>query len=262
MAARRKEVSPYTHRKLSEESIRGEHRALRHFCKWLLKHKLISENPMDLVEAPSPTETVPRIATDQTAITLALAAGGSKYPLRDQALVLVLADTGARLSEFLGITIDNLVITHDVDGDHGEVRLLGKGRRRRRLLIGRTALTTLCDWIAERPPEAGSCIWWSDRGAPLTESGVRLILRRLSRRAGLPEDINPHAFRHGCAVDAITHGADLRTVQLLLGHSQITTTVHYLALADQAIKTSHDRISDARFGALELARPATHPRPS
>jgi integrase/recombinase XerC/integrase/recombinase XerD len=242
LAQRRREVSPASHA--------GEHRALRRWCNWLLEKQLIAENPMVLVDRPKPVDTVPRVATANIVLSLVAAANDSKYPARDRALILTLADTGARLSEFLQITMDNLQIVHSDGVDYGQAWIVGKGARRRRLLIGPDATTELTCWIAERPPEAEKTIWWSDRGNPLSESGVRLILKRLSDRAGLDEHINPHAFRHGCAVDFLEHGGDIRNLQLILGHTQLTTTARYLQLVDRQIREAHDRVSAARFAHL------------
>jgi site-specific recombinase XerD len=183
---------------------------------------------------------------------LFLAANDSQQPLRDRALVLVLADTGARLSEFLAITLTNLQVVHEEHGDYGQVVILGKGRKRRKLLIGPAAMSALAAWIAERPDDAGDCIWCHDHGAPLKAAGVRMILRRLSQRANLKKIMNPHAFRHGFAVTFLEFGGDIRTLQLTLGHADITTTARYLQLVDTSVRETHDRISRQRFASLPL----------
>jgi site-specific recombinase XerD len=239
LATRQDEVAPST--------VAGEYRALRRFINWCLTQELLTVNPLAKVEAPREPETVPRIATAETALLLVAAADSGRWPQRDRALVMALADSGARVSELLSMTTQNLHVIHKADGDHGEVLLIGKGRRRRRLLFGRVAMREVQAWIAARPPEAGTWIWWGERGSPLTRYGVRLLLDRLSHRAGLPEVINPHAFRHGCAIDNLVNGADVRTVQLILGHRNVATTIRYLHLADQVVADAHDKLSDRRW---------------
>ncbi len=241
-------------REISHASLAGEHRTFRRFCSWLKGRGYIADNPMDKIARPGRSDPPePTVATTAIVKQLLLAANESKYPLRDRALLLVLADSGARLSEFLSISLRNLQVVHDANGyDYGQVVIVGKGRKRRKLLIGPAAMSELAAWIADRPPEARDCIWWSDQGGPLKAAGVRMILRRLSLRAGLPKTINPHAFRHGFAVSYLELGGDIRTLQLTLGHADITTTARYLQLVDTSIKQVHDRISLVRFASLPL----------
>jgi integrase/recombinase XerD len=238
---------------ISHASLAGEHRTFRRFCSWLVTRGYLAASPMEHIARPGRADPPePTVATTAVVKQLLFAANGSKRPLRDRALLIVLADTGARLSEFLAITMANLQVVHEQHVDYGQVVILGKGRKRRKLLIGPAAMSELAAWITERPPEAGDCIWWSDQGRPLKASGVRMILRRLSARAGLKKTINPHAFRHGFAVAFLEAGGDIRTLQLDLGHADITTTARYLQLVDTSVRQVHHRISRQRFETLPL----------
>lgn len=240
LAARRGEVA--------HASFMGEHRAFRRFCSWLVARKHIPSNPMTEIERPRRADPPPpNVATTEIIWRLLAAADDSRYPLRDRALVLVLADTGARLSEFLAITMDNLQVIHQNGVEYGRAVVVGKGRKRRPLLIGPDAMSALAAWIAERPDAAGNCIWWSDQGAPLTGTGVQQVLLRLSKRAGLKRSMGPHSFRHGFAVEFLDHGGNIRTLQLLMGHENILTTARYLQLADKSVQNAHEQVSELRF---------------
>lgn len=233
---------------VAHSSFAGEHRAFRRFCSWLVARKHMPNNPMLEIERPRRADPpAPNVATDEIVLRLLEAANGSKFARRDRAIVMVLADTGARLSEFLAITMTNLQVIHERGVEYGRAVIVGKGRKRRVLMIGPAAMSELAAWITERPPEAGDCIWWSEQGQPLTATGIQQILRRLSKRAGLKRVMNPHSFRHGFALAGIANGEDIRTVQYMLGHSQITTTARYLSLSDKMVSDAHDRVSESRF---------------
>lgn len=233
---------------VSHATFAGEHRAFRRFCSWLEKRGYLDRNPMLAIDRPRHADPPPpKVATKPIINRLLVAANDSRWPLRDRALVLVLADTGARLSEFLAITEDNLQIIHRPEADFGRAVIVGKNNKRRPLLIGPAAMSELAAWLVERPPDAGRVIWVSEQGGSLTCVGVQQLLRRLSQRAGLPQAINPHAFRYGAAVEFLELGGDIRRLQLMLGHSDIKMTEHYLQLTDLSVSDEHARVSEQRF---------------
>jgi integrase/recombinase XerD len=207
--------------------------ATRSFFRHLQLLGAREDNPAAELELPRRARTLPRTLSPAEAERLVEAAGGvAPRDLRDRALVELLYGAGLRISEALGLA------RSDVDLDGRLLRALGKGDKERIVPMGRPAVDAVTRYLArgrpflERRPRPE--LFLNARGGPLSRSGAFLILRRLAAVAGLePERIHPHLLRHSFATHLLEGGADLRSVQEMLGHADLSTTELYTHVTDR-----------------------------
>lgn len=205
--------------------------ALRGFYKWLLLDKRISSDPTEYVEAKSKEKNLPRfLAEPEVTELIGLATPVAATPvarameLRDLALVEVLYAAGLRAAESVALRVA------DIDLDLGRLLVRGKGDKERIVPIGRSAVATLRLYLAEGRPvlEKGARSRVLRRQAFLSRTGGPLLRQQVWRIVhGLNAKTSPHMLRHSCATHMVEHGADLRSVQTLLGHADISTTQVY-----------------------------------
>ncbi|MGC8634549.1 MAG: tyrosine-type recombinase/integrase [Candidatus Limnocylindrales bacterium] len=178
--------------------------------------------------------------------------------LRDRAIVETAYAAGLRISELAGLHIG------DLDLRHGEVRVLGKGRKERVSLLGRPAMEALAAYLAgARPqlqartqaPDVGT-VFLNARGGPLGVRGIRLRIDRLARLAGLPSGVSPHTLRHSFASHLLEGGADLRVVQELLGHSSLATTQLYTHVSPRRLRRAYIAAHPRAGGLLPPTAPS------
>jgi integrase/recombinase XerD len=234
--------------------------AVRALYRWLVAEELLETDPTSSMETPRLPRPLPKaLAEDQVmallgAVEDAVAADRAPLALRDLALLEVLYGTGARISEVCGLGFG------DVDLDGALVRLFGKRSKERIVPLGRPAIRALAEWFDEGRPALVPATWRSRddadavflgaRGSRLTRQGAWLVLQRWSRTVGLADQVSPHVLRHSCATHLLDHGADIRTVQELLGHASISTTQIYTRVATerlwQAYRDAHPRAGSTR----------------
>jgi integrase/recombinase XerD len=192
-----------------------------------------SDNPAAELELPRRARTLPRTLSPGEAERLIEAANGATpRSLRDRALVELLYGAGLRVSEALGL--DKAAV--DLDGRL--VRCLGKGSKERVVPIGREAVESLRRYLARGRPYLDKRhrpeLFLNAQGGALTRAGAFLVLRRLAATAGLePERVHPHLLRHSFATHLLEGGADLRSVQEMLGHADLSTTERYTHVSDR-----------------------------
>jgi integrase/recombinase XerD len=207
--------------------------ATRSFFRHLQLLGARADNPAAELELPRRARTLPRTLSPAEAERLVEAASGAApRDLRDRALVELLYGAGLRISEALGLA------RSDIDLEGRLLRALGKGDKERIVPMGRPAVDAVTRYLArgrpylERRPRPE--LFLNARGGPLTRSGAFLILRRLAAVAGLePERIHPHLLRHSFATHLLEGGADLRSVQEMLGHADLSTTELYTHVSDR-----------------------------
>jgi integrase/recombinase XerD len=191
------------------------------------------DNPAAAVELPRRTRTLPRTLSPGEAERLIAAANGiTPRALRDRALVELLYGCGLRVSEAVGLEKGG------VDLDDRLVRVTGKGGKERIVPVGRQAVDALRRYLARGRPYLDRRhrpeLFLNAKGGPLTRAGAFLILRRLAATAGLePERVHPHLLRHSFATHLLEGGADLRSVQEMLGHADLATTELYTHVSDR-----------------------------
>src|SRR5579862_8396983 len=212
------------------------------------------DNPAAAVQLPRRPRRLPRTLSAGEAERLVGAANGiAPRDLRDRALVELLYGAGLRVSEAVGLD-------RDVDLDERVVRVIGKGGKERIVPVGRQAVAALRRYLARGRPYLDRRhrpeLFLNAKGGPLTRAGAFLILRRLAEKAGLePERIHPHLLRHSFATHLLEGGADLRSVQEMLGHADLATTELYTHVSDSRRRALYFQAHPhARRGGREKGR--------
>mgnify|MGYP001607227811 CR=1 FL=1 len=206
-----------------------------------MRETLIVSDPTAQVDAPRLGQGLPRTPTEEQVEAL-LRAPETSGPLglRDRAMLETLYATGLRVSELVGLRISQLNI------GAGLVRIIGKGDRERLVPLGEEALAWLSRFLSlERPAllrgRDSDAVFPTARGAPMTRQAFWHNLRRYARKAGIAQPLSPHSLRHAFATHLLNHGADLRVVQMLLGHADLSTTQIYTQVARERLKGLHAR---------------------
>jgi site-specific recombinase XerD len=228
---------------LAPSSMAGRVRTIKAFGTWVAAELDLPANPVRGVPIPRvPEQLVPSLRDPEISL-LVRAAGESRHPHRDVALVLLMIDTGMRLSEVAGLKVG------DVDLVEGRCRVMGKGSRERVVPIGRRARKALRVWISSRrpPPVTSAPLFVGPRGSRLSLRGVHQLIRRLTRRARIETRCSPHVLRHTFARAFLTNGGDVFSLQRILGHSprSIQVTRRYVDLLDEDLRAIHRLASPA-----------------
>jgi len=232
--------------RLKEEGLSPRSRArilvsLRMFHKFLFAEKLSSANPTVNIEAPRSLNSLPRIlSSDDVDRLLQSPSGQSPLALRDRAMFELLYATGLRVSELAQLKVSNLHI------QVGYIMTLGKGSKERIVPMGESAMTALTDYLSQGRPQLGKdilspCVFLNRSGKGLTRQGVWKIIGRRAAQAGISRKITPHTLRHSFATHLLENGADLRAVQTMLGHADISTTQIYTHVTRERLKKIHEQ---------------------
>lgn len=219
-------------RKLKPRSATRAFAAVRGLHKFLILEKATTENPTATVEQPRWSKPLPHVLTLEEVDKL-LAAPKTDTPkgLRDQALLEVLYATGLRVSELVGLRMDG------VNVDLGFVRCMGKGSKERIVPMGESAASAVSTYLASRKiRKPTNYVFLSNRGDKLSRSGFWRILQGYGLQAGIRKKLTPHVLRHSFATHLLERGADLRAVQTMLGHSNISTTEIYTHVMRERLK--------------------------
>lgn len=212
-------------------AVRGWHR----FCTL---EGMTAADAADDVRPPAPPRRLPKaISThDVERLLDAAGAGEGAVPLRDRALLELLYSTGARISEAIGLDVDDI----DLDRGRASVRLLGKGGKERVVPVGSFAVDAVGAYLVRARPAfaAGRCpaLFLNTRGDRLSRQSAWAVLRRAGERAGLASPVSPHTLRHSFATHLLAGGADIRVVQELLGHASVTTTQLYTRVTADSLR--------------------------
>jgi integrase/recombinase XerD len=215
--------------------------AVRAYLRHLTLIGTRSDNPAASIAGPRRARTVPRTLSPAEAERLVETAGGtSPRAMRDRALVELLYGAGLRVSEAIGL------VKASVDLDQRIVRVVGKGSKERLVPLGRPAADAVRRYMALGRPHLDRRhrpdLFLNARGGALTRAGAFLILRRLADRAGLePGRVHPHLLRHSFATHLLEGGADLRSVQEMLGHADVGTTERYTHVSDRHRREAYFR---------------------
>ena len=215
--------------------------AYRRFYRYLLREGVIARDPTAQVEMPKVGRRLPHSLTEADVDAL-LAAPDTAKPLghRDRTMLEVLYATGVRVTELINLKLSQ------VNLNQGVLRIIGKGDRERLIPLGDEAQ----DWLQQFVPGARAIIlagrqteflFPTRRGGPMTRQTFWYLVRRHAVKAGIEKKLSPHTVRHAFATHLLNHGADLRVVQLLLGHSDVSTTQIYTHVARERMKELHAR---------------------
>jgi integrase/recombinase XerD len=221
--------------------------AVRSLHKFLVREGDAEDDPAEGVARPKVPRTLPRpLTVDEVAALVAAPGNGAPVALRDRAILETLYGAGLRISELVGMDVD------DVDLEVGSVRAVGKGSRERVVPLGRYGVGALKAYLVRgRPTLASSrtrgALFLNQRGGRLTRQGCNNIIKAMARRAGIRKRVTPHMLRHSFATHLLEGGADVRVVQELLGHASVATTQIYTLV-------TKDRLRQVYFDAHPRAR--------
>jgi len=216
------------HKTHAKASIGRKVAALRRFFGFLADEGVIKRDPMVGFATPKQeVPLVPFLTVDEVFRLLGCVSGTGAMPARDRAIMEVLYSSGLRVSELVGLD------WQDVDFNLGIVRVLGKGTKERIVPIGDVALKSLREWADyqaqrwNRPARGGTAIFLNRFGSRITTRSVARIVEKYLRAASIPLRMGPHGLRHTFATHLLNGGADLRSIQELLGHASLSTTQRY-----------------------------------
>ena len=225
---------------LSARSVARNLSAMKGFHKFLVGERIVAHNPTLNIDPPKRSKTLPSVLS-QAETERILDQPDSKQPLgiRDKAILETLYATGIRVSELVGLKQSNLQL------DLGVIRVMGKGSKERIVPIG----TSATEWIKKyrvsvrsslvKRNDTHDVVFLNVRGRPMTRMAVWNIVHRYTETAGIRKDVHPHTFRHSFATHLLEGGADLRAVQEMLGHSDISTTQIYTHIDREYLKEVH-----------------------
>jgi len=225
--------------KLESRTVARQLVTLRNFFRFAQIQDLIPEDPSINLESPKIRRHLPGyLRLEEVEKLLEQPDSGTPTGLRDRAMLEVLYSTGLRVSELIGLGVS------DLDSKVGCVRCIGKGDKERIVPVGKKALTMVDKYLREGRPQllrnarasAGPALFVNRRGVALSRVGVWKILSAYGRRAGLRVALTPHMLRHSFATHLLERGADLRSVQLMLGHADISTTQIYTHVVEERLK--------------------------
>ena len=225
-------------KQLAKRTLARRLSCLRSFFRFLCREGVLKQNPAAGVPTPRLDHRLPTFLDEGQMVRLLDAPALDRWQgLRDHAILETLYSTGMRVSELTGLGLD------DLDDISGTVLVRGKGKRERLCPIGKTACGAIHRYLAQRPRrlKTPSALFVSQKGVRLTVRHLDRLLHRYAKRAQLPISITPHSLRHSFATHLLDRGADLRSVQELLGHQSLSTTQIYTHITPQRLKRVYEQ---------------------
>ncbi|MFH1518949.1 MAG: tyrosine recombinase XerC [Candidatus Omnitrophota bacterium] len=231
----RKFLSLLSEKKLNKRSISRKISTLKSFFRFILREGLAKSNPAVSLIYPRLDKLLPNFLTEQEVSNfLKIPKGKELLDLRDKAILEFLYSSGARVAEMVALKKEN------IDFISGIAKVKGKGRKERLLPLGEPALNSLKRYLDKRTDNNYS-LFVNKRSGTLTDRGVRDIIYKYMQKSAKVLKISPHTFRHSFATHLLNRGADLRSVQELLGHSSISTTQIYTHLTIDSLKSVYQK---------------------
>ena len=213
--------------------------SLRRFYRFALRESLVGVDPTIRIETPKLPRSLPKSLSEEDVERLIEAPDtNTDLGLRDRAMLETLYATGLRVSELVGLQVTELSLSD------GVVRVTGKGSKTRLVPLGEQAVEWLMRYLAEGRPailqrRLNDHLFVTQRGDGMTRQAFWYLIKRYAARAGITVTLSPHVLRHAFATHLLNHGADLRVVQMLLGHADISTTQIYTHVARERLKQLH-----------------------
>ncbi|PTY86930.1 site-specific tyrosine recombinase XerD [Heyndrickxia sporothermodurans] len=216
--------------------------SVRSFHQFLLREKATDNDPSVHIETPQTERNLPKVLSlSEVEALLDAPSETGILPLRDKAMLELLYATGIRVSELINLNLDDLHLTM------GFVRCIGKGNKERIIPIGKTASTILESYLKDSRPKLRSkqyqteALFLNHHGNRLTRQGFWKILKSLAKKANIEKELTPHTLRHSFATHLLENGADLRAVQEMLGHADISTTQIYTHVSKTRLKDVYSK---------------------
>lgn len=234
----RKYLAVLKEKNLSARSIGRRLSALRSFFKFLTREGYLKTNPILILSSPKLEKHLPDFLTEEEVAKLIESAFGrsekDERGLRDRAVLETFYSTGMRISEVAGLS------TQDIDFISGTLKVFGKGKKERIVPIGEAAIASIRRYLEKRKKQ-NEALFLNKNGTRISTRGMRDIFEKYVHLAGIRHGISPHTLRHSFATHLLNRGADLRTVQELLGHANLSTTQIYTHLTTERLKSIYDK---------------------
>ena len=212
---------------------------IKNFHTYLLKQKLVKEDISEFIERPKLRKTLPKTLSIEDINKLLDIKLNTSFDYRNKAMLELMYGTGLRVSEIVNLT------TTDIDLTNCLIRIMGKGNKEREVPLGEYSIYYLNLYLQKRKGmlKNSSCdkLFLNNHGKGMTRQGFFKILKQILKEKNLNSDISPHTLRHSFATHLINHGADLRSIQEMLGHSDISTTKIYTRVSDDKIKEDYNK---------------------
>ncbi|MGE5197674.1 MAG: tyrosine recombinase XerC [Deltaproteobacteria bacterium] len=234
----RKYLASLKEKQLQTKSVARKLSTLRSFFKFLTREGFLKSNPILVLSSPKLEKHLPQVLTEEETRRL-IEAAAPKGPkdekgLRDRAILETFYSTGIRISELVNLNAP------DIDFISGIIKVMGKGRKERIVPIGEYAIRALRDYIGNRKKQS-EVVFLNKSGKRITDRGVRGIIEKYIKLASIKQGVSPHTLRHSFATHLLDRGADLRSVQELLGHANLSTTQIYTHLTTERLKNVYDK---------------------
>lgn len=224
---------------LSKVSVARKIASIRSFFRFLCREGIIKTNPASPLSTPKRDKYLPKFLDEADVVRLIESPKGeSEAALRDRAILETLYSTGIRVSELVGLNINN------IDQIGGVIKVYGKGKKERIVPIGERALQAIRQYLKKRrygESDEGKALLFNKRGGRITDRSIRRIINKYILTTSIKEKISPHTLRHSFATHLLNHGADLRSVQELLGHANLSTTQIYTHITTERLKSAYEK---------------------
>jgi len=235
---------------IKERSQARKVSALRRFFGFLTKRAMLSEDPVEKISNPRQVRTLPKTINEKLITQLLMAPDDSAFGLRDRAMLEVLYATGLRVSELINLQFGQVRL------DPGLLIVMGKGRKERLVPLGSQARKHLLVYIQEGRPSLlkrpTDMLFLSRLGAAMSRQAFWQLIKKYALETGIsPKLVSPHVVRHCFATHLLNHGADLRAIQMMLGHSDLSTTQIYTEVARERLRTVHERYHPLEGGGTD-----------
>ncbi len=223
---------------MNEKSIAHNISVIRSFYKFLILEKYIEKSPTEFVDLPKIRKTLPNVLSIEEVDKLLDITLKDNFSYRNKAMLELLYATGLRVSELVNLKIEN------IDLDECFVRTVGKGNKERIIPIGDVALNYLKEYIiyyrsSLLKKDKNDYLFLNNHGKKITRQGFFKLIKKLADEKGIKKDISPHTLRHSFATHLLEHGADLRSIGELLGHSSVQTTEIYTHISNEKLKSDY-----------------------
>lgn len=227
---------------LNERSTARYFSSIRGFFKYLIRNEYLESSPIEKIKAPKISRKLPTVlSVEEMNLLLNAPTTDDKFGIRDKAMLEVFYACGLRVSELINLKIVDLFLKENL------IKVFGKGRKERLIPIGSAAIAWLENYLTHSRPflkknlQSENYVFLSNRGKKFSRMGVWKIVNKYIKQVNLKKEIHPHTFRHSFATHLIEGGADLRSVQEMLGHSDISTTQIYTHIDREYIKKVHKK---------------------
>lgn len=224
---------------LNEKSISRTISCLKSFYKFLIIEKIVKNNPTDGLYMPKVRKSLPNVLAVEEVTLLLNIKLNDDFSYRNKAMLELMYATGLRVSELVELKLSDIDFNDDI------IRIMGKGSKERIIPIGDFAKDYLLEYINKHRGNMlkkmnTDYVFLNNHGKKMTRQGFFKIIKKIAKDAGINTDISPHTLRHSFASHLLKYGADLRTIQELLGHSDISTTQVYTHIANEELRKNYD----------------------